>query len=94
MEYIEKIPMTIELDKIINRYDTCNNFFNDYIRKIPDKPNIKFGNIDMKYNKFYYLYIIICMNEICIDCQDSNNKSCYINDKMEIFFKKKIKMNK
>lgn len=88
IDFIKSLPWTYKLDKILDSYTSCSELMENHFRKKPDKPSITFGNLPIKYNKFYYMYVLYT-SEQCIECQ-KNEEGCIIYNKLINFIKKKL----
>lgn len=93
LKFIQSLPWSKELDKILDAYTSCDELMENHFRKKPDKPYITFGNLPMKYNRIYYQYILQS-SEQCIECESNEEGSCNTYNKIYKFLMKKInKMN-
>jgi hypothetical protein len=87
--FIRSLPWTKDIDKILDNYTNCSELMENHFRKKPDRPNITFGNVPIKYNKYYYQYILQT-NEQCIECQKNEINGCIIYNKIYKFLNKKM----
>lgn len=93
LDFIKSLPWTYELDKILDSYTNCNQLMENHFRKKPDKPGIIFGNLPIKYNKLYYIYVLYS-SENCIECQKNEEEGCIIYNKLIKFLNKKFSNEK
>lgn len=91
LDFIRSLPWTNDLDKILDNYTNCSELMENHFRKKPDRPNITFGNIPIKYNKYYYQYILQT-NEQCIECKKDEINGCTIYNKIYNFLNIKMKI--
>lgn len=89
LNFIKSLPWTNELDKFLDNYTNCSELMENHFRKRPDRPNITFGNLPIKYNRIYYQYILYT-NENCIECQKDEETNCIIYNKLINFLNKKF----
>lgn len=89
LKFICSLPWTKDLDKILDNYTNCSELLENHFRKKPDRPNITFGDVPIKYNKYYYNYVFWATD--CVECQKKEEKKCPIYNKIYNFLEKKSK---
>lgn len=93
IKFIQSLPWTYELDKTLDKYINCEDLMENHFRKKPDRPNITFCNIPIKYNKLYYRYVLY-INKQCINCQENEEEGCNVYNKLINFLNKKFSNKK
>lgn len=91
LDFIYTLPWTKELDYVLNKYTSCHELMENHFRKTKERPNITFCNVPIRYNKYYYEYILWATE--CIECQKNDENNCLIYNKIINFLNKKIKNN-
>lgn len=88
IEFIKSLPWTKKLDAILDSYTSCYELMENHFRKKPDRPNIIFDSVPIKYNRIYYVYIL-WSTEGCVNCEKDKEKRCSVYNKIYKFLEKK-----
>lgn len=89
LKFIQSLPWTKELDEVLDNYTNCSQLLENHFRKKPDRPNITFCKVPIKYNKIYYSYVLQT-NEACIECQKDEENGCSVYNKLNNFINNKF----
>jgi hypothetical protein len=89
LRFIKSLPWTKELDAVIDTYNNCSQILENHFRKKHDRQNITFCSVPIKYNRFYYEYVL-WTSEACTECEKNEENGCPIYNKLNNFINKKF----